>query len=300
MNRTSTLLAALVAALALAACSKQDDTAQTPTASPATPSEEVVAPEVAPASDATPPAPVVPEGGEASTGAPTPPSETISETDDTRPPEQTTDASSSGVQPSLRLGSAPTTAPSGRFREGTHYQKLVPAQPTSVAPGKVEIVEVFWYGCGHCFSLDPAIESWRRKGKAQYSEFVRVPAMWNDTLRMHARLFYTLEALGKLEQLHSLIFRELHVNNNPLNTVDKINAFMKQHGVDTQTFQKAFSSFDVERKLQRADVLNRRYRVQSVPMFVVNGKYTTDAGTAGGEQQLFAVLDELAAHEHGG
>lgn len=299
MNRTSTLLVALVAALTFAACSKQEPASPTPAANPATPSEEVVAPEAAPATDVAPAAPIAPEG-EAAQGATTAPTEPISETDDDPPaPEQTTDASA--VQPSLRLGSTPNAPPtSARFREGTHYQKLVPAQPTGVAPGKVEIVEVFWYGCGHCFSLDPAIESWRKKGKAPYAEFVRVPAMWNDGLRLHARLFYTAEALGKLEQLHSLLFRELHVNGNQLNTVDKIAAFFKQHGVDAETFQKTFSSFDVERKLQRADVLNRRYRVQSVPMFVVNGKYTTDVGAAGGEPQLFGLLDELSAHEHGG
>ena len=100
------------------------------------------------------------------------------------------------MQPSLR--SAARADDAGRhpreFKEGTNYQKVVPAQPTSVAPGKVEVVEVFWYGCGHCFALDPAIESWRNKGKPPYVEFVRVPAMWNDTTRMHARVFYTAEA----------------------------------------------------------------------------------------------------------
>ena len=85
-------------------------------------------------------------------------------------------AAASGVQPSLRLGGPPTTAGHLRaFKEGANYRKVVPAQPTTVAPGKVEVVEVFWYGCGHCFTLDPALESWRNKGKAPYVEFVRVP-----------------------------------------------------------------------------------------------------------------------------
>jgi thiol:disulfide interchange protein DsbA len=194
----------------------------------------------------------------------------------------------------------PKVTPASRFKEGTHFQKIVPAQPTSVAPGKVEVVEVFWYGCGHCFALDPAIESWRGKNKPPYVEFVRVPAMWNDGLRMHARLFYTAELLGKLDELHTLMFREINVNGNMLNTVEKISAFFRQHGVSAEEFQKAFSSFAVESKLQRADVLNRRYRVQSVPMVVINGKYSSDLGTAGGEQPLFALINELAAYEHGG
>lgn len=224
------------------------------------------------------------------------PAENISETEDA-PAEEATPSS---VQPSLRVGQpASGPATSARFKEGTHYQKIVPAQPTSAAPGNVEVLEAFWYGCAHCFSLDPALESWRNKAPS-YIAFVRLPAMWNEITRMHARLFYTVELLGKLDTLHPLIFREIHVNGNQLNTVDKISAFMKQHGVSPEEFQKAFSSFSVESKLQRADFLNRRYRVQSVPAMMVNGKYSTDISSAGGEAALFALLNELAAHEHGG
>ena len=162
-------------------------------------------------------------------------------------------------------------------------------------------MEVFWYGCGHCFALDPAIESWRNKGKRA----VRGIRAHTGDVERGARactraLFYTAELLGKLEALHSLIFREINVNGNQLNSVDKITAFFKQHGVSNDEFQKAFSSFAVESKLQRADFLNRRYHITSVPTFVVNGKYTTDVASAGGEPQLFGVIDELAAHEHGG
>src|SRR5512138_547623 len=151
--------------------------------------------------------------------APTAPTETVTETDDA---PETADQAPSGVQPSLRLAAATNAPTTEHFKEGTNYRKVVPAQPTTVAPGKVEVVEFFWYGCGHCFQLDPAIEAWRAKGKPPYVEFVRVPAMWNDTLRMHARLFYTAEALGKLDELHSTIFREIHVNNDPLTTVEQM------------------------------------------------------------------------------
>jgi thiol:disulfide interchange protein DsbA len=227
---------------------------------------------------------------------PTAPTETVSETDDA-PAEQ----APSGVQPTLRLATATSTpATSERFKEGTHYRKVVPAQPTSAPPGKIEVAEVFWYGCAHCFQLDSAIESWRTKGKPQYVEFTRVPAMWNDTLRMHARLYYATEALGKLDELHARIFREIHVNGNPLNTLEKMQAFFKQQGVSPEDFQKTFASFAVESKLQRADFLNRRFQIDSVPRMIVNGKYVTDLDMAGGERELFDVVDELAAHEHGG
>lgn len=281
-----TFLPALLLGL-LAACGGRDETP--PSAAQEMPTENVEAPVIA----------TEPQVEEAvapqETDDETPP-EAISETDETAGAP-----ASSSTQPSIRAAAGAPSGPptSARFKEGTQYQKIVPAQPTNVPPGKVEVAEVFWYGCGHCYSLDPALEAWRKKAPG-YIEFVRIPAMWNDTLRMHARLFYTAEALGKLDQLHSLVFREIHVNGNHLNTVDKIAAFFKQHGVSTEDFQKTFSSFAVESKLQRADVLNRRYRVDSVPFMVVNGKYSTDLSSAGGEANLFALLNELAAHESGG
>lgn len=282
------VLLLLSGALGIAACGKQD----VPAVAPAT---------AAVPTDAVPPgvattAAAAPETAAAATPA-VPLAEAISETDDAEPLGT---ESGSVVQPSLRLvGLTTGPATSARFKEGANYQRIVPAQPTSVAPDQVEVVEVFWYGCGHCFALDPGIEAWRAQGKPSYVQFLRVPAMWNDATRMHARVFYTAELLGKLEQLHTSIFREIHTKGNTLNTVDKIATFFKENGVSSDEFQKAFSSFAVESKLQRADFLNRRYKIESVPSMVVNGKYKTAVSDAGGEQPLFALIGELAAHEHG-
>jgi len=279
----------IIPCLVLAACGKQ-----APAPAPATPDEPPPAQTQAPA--AAPTAPTAEQSASEKAPAATP-SEAISETDE----PADAGGQASGVQPALKLGAAaPAPATSAQFREGANYQKIVPAQPTGVAPGKVEVAEIFWYGCGHCFSLEPTIESWRNKGKAPYIEFVRIPAMWNEATRMHARVFYTAEALGKLDAVHSLIFREIHVNGNQLNSVEKIATFFKQHGVASEDFTKTFSSFAVENKLQRADLLNRRYRVESVPVMIVNGKYKTDVSDAGGETQLFTLVNELAASEHGG
>ena len=117
-----------------------------------------------------------------------------SETDDG---QETTDSTAAGVQPTFKLGSTPPAPPtSARFREGTHYQKIVPAQPTSAMPDQVEVLEIFWYGCGNCFALDTAIDSWRSKSKAPYVEFVRLPAMWDEAQRLQARVSNTAEMLG--------------------------------------------------------------------------------------------------------
>ena len=186
---------------------------------------------------------------------------------------------------------------SADFKEGEHYKALKPAQATSVGPGKVEVVEVFWYACGHCYLIEPTLESWVKKGKPANVELVRVPAMWNDLLKTHARVFYTAELLGKLPALHSEIYREINVRGNRLDTPAKIEAFFTSKGVSKQEFQKAFSSFAVETKLSRAADLNRRYRITSTPTVVVNGKYVTDVSMAGSEPRLFDLINTLAAQE---
>jgi protein dithiol oxidoreductase (disulfide-forming) len=191
-----------------------------------------------------------------------------------------------------------------KWAEGKSYNSLVPAQPTSVAPDKVEVVEVFWYGCGHCFHLDPTLESWRKQGKPAFVEFVRLPVMWNEATRAHARLYYTLEALGKLEPLHTAVFREIHINSHylvdadPARTEQIQRAFLKANGISDADFDRTYRSFSVESKLQRAEQLTRRYKVTGVPLMVVNGKYTADVGSAGSETQLLQLVDDIAASAH--
>ena len=180
--------------------------------------------------------------------------------------------------------------------EGVNYKLLKPAVPTNVAPGKVEVVEVFWYACGHCYALEPKIEAWERKGKPANVQLVRMPAVWNELLKTHARLFYTIEVLGKPE-LNAEAFREINVRGNRLDTPEKIEAFFTSRGVSKVDFQKTFSGFAVESKLARAADLNKRYRIASTPTVVINGKYVTDVGMAGGEEKLFELISTLAAKE---
>lgn len=182
------------------------------------------------------------------------------------------------------------------FTAGTHYKLLKPAQPTNVAPGKVEVVEVFWYACGHCYLIDPKVESWAQKGKPANVEFVKLPATWNEMLKTHARVFYTVELLG-MPQLHGDVFREMNVRGNRMDTPEKIEAYFASKGVAKADFQKAFAGFAVDSKVNRAVDLNRRYRIASTPTFVINGKYVTDAGMAGSEAKLFEVVNFLAARE---
>lgn len=200
---------------------------------------------------------------------------------------------------------APTATPvNPKWVEGKNYQTILPAQPTGSPPEKVDVVEVFWYGCPHCFHLDPVLEAWNKKGKAAYINFHRLPVMWNDVNRYHARLFFTMEALNKLDALHTPTFKEIHENHNFLaaqsaaesETLQR--AWLKKNGVSDKDFDAVYHSFSLENSMRRADDYTRRFKVTGVPSFVINGKYMTDVGMAGGEAQLIALLDDLAASEH--
>jgi len=207
--------------------------------------------------------------------------------------------SAAALEPEL-VATDPAGAPTtGRFEMGTHYMRLSPTQPTSSNPDQVEVAEIFWYGCPHCFNFDPYLERWQTT-KPDYVSFVRVPAVWNSLLQLHARAFYTAEALGKGAEMHSAFFSEIHERANMLDSEAKLQEFFGRFGIDAAAFKAAFDSFAVQAKLQRADELSRRYRIQSVPTIIVNGKYTTDGGQAGSYDDLLALIDELAAAERAG
>lgn len=187
-------------------------------------------------------------------------------------------------------------APPSRFKQGVHYTVLTPTQPTSSSPDKIEVAEVFWYGCGHCYNFEPFITKWLEAKRADVA-FVRLPVMWGPLHRMHARAFYTAELLGVLDRVHEPMFREIHLNKNRLNTEQALEDFFANHGVDREEFRKAFRSFTVETKLKRTDSLLRRYGADSTPLMVVNGKYRADGTSAQGFENLMAVVDELVDKE---
>ena len=191
------------------------------------------------------------------------------------------------------------------WQPGINYTLIVPAQPTSVPAGQIEVLEFFWYACPHCYDLDSQVEAWR-KSKPAYVSFSRVPVTWSEGHRSLARLFYTLQSLGKLDQLHGDVFKEIHVNGNPLVAQDGDEAeterietaFAKKEGIPEDEFKKAYHSFAVDANLQKADSLVQRYRIDGVPAFVINGKYVTDVRLAGSQERLMALVSDLVALDH--
>lgn len=203
-----------------------------------------------------------------------------------------------------RMAALPADAqlPAGRWKPGVNYDPLVPGQPTSVAPGKVEVIEIMWLGCPHCYALEPSLKAWL-KTKPAYIEFSRVPVIWGAPHRAHARLFYALKALGRPDLIDKA-FDTIQQQRNPLiastdaETLQTEQAWAAQNGVSAAEFANAYNSMAVSADLGRAEELTQRYRVQSVPLIVVNGKYTTDVSKAGNPTNLIQLINDLAAAEH--
>jgi thiol:disulfide interchange protein DsbA len=192
--------------------------------------------------------------------------------------------------------------PDGKWKPGVNYDPVVPSQPTAAPAGKVEVLEVFWYACPHCYALEPYLTAWR-KSKPDYVDFERVPVMWGPVHRAHAQLYYTLKQLGR-NDLDDKVFETLHQQQNPLmgNTPEETFVsqlqFAKDNGIEADAFRKAYNSFAVNSDLQRAEEITQRYHVEGVPLIVINGKYITDVGKAGSHEALIAEINDLAASEH--
>jgi protein dithiol oxidoreductase (disulfide-forming) len=197
-----------------------------------------------------------------------------------------------------RAGDVPS-----KWQPGTNYTQLEAPQAPTAATGKVEVLEIFWYGCGHCFALDPALESWKA-GKPAYVEFTRMPVMWGPAHAQHAKLFYTLRAL-KRDDLHPKVFAAIHEGGQMLASPDEVAAremhqkFLTDNGVSLKDFNAAYDSMSVATQLKRAENLTRAYQVASVPIIIVNGKYSTGVSLAGGTPQLLSLINDLAASEKG-
>lgn len=205
--------------------------------------------------------------------------------------------------------SAASTAPAApipaQWVAGKNYHLITPAQPTNVDAGQVEIIEFMWLGCPHCYEVNPYIEAWKKKLPANV-KFKQEHVTWDAQRLPHARLFYTLQALGgDPDALVVKAFEEIHRKNNPLMANSEANTerlqtdFAVSNGVNEAAFKGAYKGFAVNTSIQRANQLIRSYRVDSVPVFIVNGKYRTDVGDAGGPAPLTQLLSDLAASERG-
>ncbi|MGA9853060.1 MAG: thiol:disulfide interchange protein DsbA/DsbL [Gammaproteobacteria bacterium] len=167
------------------------------------------------------------------------------------------------------------------FQEGVNYVPVSPAQPTTVQPGQIEVIEFFWYGCPHCFAFEPYVDSWL-KHKPANVVFKLIPAAWSggEHMDVDAKAFYTAQALGIESKIHDPLFNAIHVQNQFALTASQsaLQEFFAKYGVNQQQFDSTWNSFGVQLKMNQALQTLQRYGIQGVPTFVVNGKWMTGAG----------------------
>jgi thiol:disulfide interchange protein DsbA len=184
------------------------------------------------------------------------------------------------------------------FAEGTHYERL-PEPVRTADPARIEVVELFWYGCSHCFQFEPLLAKWE-PALAKDVDFHRSPAMWNKLMAVHAQAFYAAEALGVLNKLNQPLFEALNVQRKRLESEDEIAELFVANGVTDADFRKAFNSFGVQSKVKQADARQRSYKTTGTPEMIVNGKFRVSARLAGSPESMLKVVDFLIAKERAG
>ncbi|MCJ0766038.1 thiol:disulfide interchange protein DsbA/DsbL [Variovorax terrae] len=176
--------------------------------------------------------------------------------------------------------------------EGTDYVALDKRVPVEAPQGKVEVIEFFWYSCPHCNAFEPKLEAWVKSIPKDVS-FKRVPVAFRDDFVPQQRLFYALEALGKVDELQAKVFYAIHVERQPLTTQEPIANWVAKQGVDKAKFLELFNSFSVTTKARRATQLQDAYKVQGVPALGIAGRFYTDGSLAGNMERALQVTDFL-------
>jgi thiol:disulfide interchange protein DsbA len=193
------------------------------------------------------------------------------------------------------LAGAQIAPAADEFVEGQHYERIKPEVSTDSGE-QIEVVEVFWYGCPHCFSFEPYITKWTESKPAD-TAFRRVPGVFAQNWVPHARAYYTAEILGVLDKIHHALFTAIHDEKRKINTEDRLTEFFATHGVPEGEFLEVYGSFAVDAKVRQALADTRAYGITGVPSVIVNGKYRTSARQAGNYEALLKVIDSLVDKE---
>lgn len=175
------------------------------------------------------------------------------------------------------------------------YEVLATPQPTQ-NPDKVEVIEFFWYGCPHCYHLEPDLNKWL-KTKPDNVEFIRQPAIFSSLWEKHAKAYFTAEALGVVDKVHADFFDAIQNKKQKLETEEQLLKFFSEHGVSETDFRNAYNSFPVDYKVRQAKTMAARYGVNGVPAIIINGKYRTSGPLAKTQQNMIDVMNRLIAKE---
>lgn len=175
--------------------------------------------------------------------------------------------------------------------DGT-YTVLKPAQPTQTG-NKIEVVEIFWYGCPHCYSFEPFLDDWL-KSKPEDVELIRLPGVLNQSWIPHAKAYYTAEKLGIIEKIHRPLFDAIHKDKRSLYTENELMKFFVSQGdITAEEFTKTYNSKEIDTKIRQAYFLARDYKLTGVPSIVINGKYMTTGTLTGTYPKMIEVMNTL-------
>jgi thiol:disulfide interchange protein DsbA len=195
---------------------------------------------------------------------------------------------------SMLLLISPVLLHAADFKQGTDY-KTIASQSTD-SGDKIEVLEFFWYGCPHCYSFEPNIIAWK-KTKPANVEFIRVPAVFRPDWEIQARVYYALENMGVVDEVHGKIFKAIHKDKKRLNKKKLIVDFLVENGVNREKLLAEYSSFSVDGKVRKAKKLLKPYQIEGVPTIAVNGKYITSGSMAGSYDNMIKILDYLIKKE---
>jgi len=177
------------------------------------------------------------------------------------------------------------------------YQDIIPPQPTETGD-KIEVVEVFWYGCPHCYKFEPYLEKWLQN-KPEDVEFRRMPGIFRKSWIPHARAYYTAIKMGVADKIHRPLFDALHKERRKIFDEKALKRFFVEHGVDGDEFTRIYNSNEVDTKIKQAFIMGQRYKITGVPSIVINGKYLTSSTLAGSHANVLKIIDELVDKERG-
>ena len=177
------------------------------------------------------------------------------------------------------------------YRLGRDYGSLSRPLPVK-QDGVVDVVEVFWYGCGHCYNLAPAVSRWAKQQDSSVN-YQKMPVTWGPVHQLHAKLFYTIEALGVGDTAHSAVFTAMHKEGNFLASEGAILKFLEKLGMDRSETIKYMNSFSVRQKVKRATELSKQFKVTATPMIFIDGRYRIEA--KGGHSKMLKVVDHVIA-----
>ncbi|UUX96631.1 thiol:disulfide interchange protein DsbA/DsbL [Aquabacterium sp. J223] len=179
-----------------------------------------------------------------------------------------------------------------RIVEGKHYLTVSPRQPTR-DPKQVEVLEFFAYGCSHCNAFEPAIDAWQKRLPADVL-FRRIPVAFREVpYVLHQKLFFAIEMLGLVEQLHRKVFIAVHNERQRLEKPEEVGDFVAKHGVNRARFLDALNSFAVATKAKQATALTAGYRIQGTPSLGIDGRWVTTGSMAGTNERSLAVAEYL-------